>query len=261
MLQLPTVLLALAGVWLGSRVRGRRLAAWGVLAGVMALPWLLAIAYYSHLLDSPLYYQWRSQPLTDWLVSGAGLGVGLVVGAQARTQGLRAIHVALAAVLAILALTAAFAKPWLQPELPILEDRWSDGVCLQSSHASCGPCAAATLLRHHGIESSEAEVAEAADTRAGGTLNWRLARVLRSHGLELRFRAPNDIEEVAHPAIVGVRLGGPAGIGHFVVLLGRDGDELVIGEPLEGRLILSPAAFSARYHFDRFALELETRQP
>ena len=56
------------------------------------------------------------------------------------------------------------------------------------------------------------------------------------------------------PAIVGVRLGA---VGHFVAYLGRDDDgSFRIGEPLKGKLVLTPAQFEERYVFDAFAMEL-----
>src|SRR5690348_7885122 len=40
---------------------------------------------------------------------------------------------------------------------PEMNDRWSRGVCLQTSRASCSPAAAATLLRAYHIPTNEQE--------------------------------------------------------------------------------------------------------
>ena len=256
MLLAPAALLAALGTLVGVHAPRRVLAASWLIAAIMAVPWFLVAAYYTHMLDVPAYFEWRAAPSTDGLATGVGFVIGLLVGVHARACRLTGVHLAAAPTLACLALTAAFAKPWLQPRTGELNDVWVDGVCIQTSPTSCGPCATATLLRHFGIVSTEAEVARVADTRLGGTLNWRLARVLRAEGLTARFRGPEELGEVSPPALIGVRLGSPRGARHFVVLLGRAGDELVVGEPLEGRLTITEAELEQRYVFDGFALEV-----
>ena len=52
--------------------------------------------------------------------------------------------------------------------VPKCGDRWDKlGTCLQTTHATCSPAAAATLLRKHGIQATEQEMAELCLTRAG----------------------------------------------------------------------------------------------
>lgn len=48
---------------------------------------------------------------------------------------------------------------------------WRDGVCLQSHEATCAPAAAATLLRLHGVHTSERVMARACLTSNQGTLS------------------------------------------------------------------------------------------
>ena len=62
---------------------------------------------------------------------------------------------------------------------PPLEDRWKGDVCRQTSPASCSAAAAATLLRAHGIEATEAEMARLCLTRSGGTPMHGLYRGLK----------------------------------------------------------------------------------
>ena len=52
---------------------------------------------------------------------------------------------------------------------PPLHSRWLNGVCLQSSNASCSAAAAATLLALYGIPTTEAEMAELCFTGDDGT--------------------------------------------------------------------------------------------
>jgi len=256
LLLVPAILLAVLGALVGARASRKALRIAGLVAIFMAVPWLLITAYYTHLFDVPAYFQWRSAPSTDWLATGVGFATGLLVGVRARATRSTGAHIAAVPILACIAVAVAFAKPWLQPQVSELNDAWDQGVCIQTSVSSCGACATATLLSHFDIAATEAGVAGVADTRLGGTPNWRLARVLRDEGLEATFRTPDGLEDISPPALVGVRLGSPQGAAHFIVLLDRVGDEWIVGEPLEGRLALTTQQFQARYHFDHFALEV-----
>ena len=155
----------------------------------------------------------------------------------------------------------AFAKPVVGLMDPDgLNDRWVEGVCIQTSEASCGACATATVLNALGEDVTEREMAAAAHTSVTGTLNWYLAREVRDRGYRARFAAPANPWEVTPPAILGVRTGG---VGHFVVLLSVEEGGVVIGEPLSGREEMSWAEFGRRYRFERFALEISApgREP
>ncbi|MEX0819802.1 MAG: hypothetical protein WD070_09405, partial [Pirellulaceae bacterium] len=53
---------------------------------------------------------------------------------------------------------------------PECSNAWDrDGICLQTTQQTCTPASAATLLRWHGIDATEAEMAELCLTRQGTT--------------------------------------------------------------------------------------------
>ncbi|MDB5386141.1 MAG: hypothetical protein JWM11_1787 [Planctomycetaceae bacterium] len=60
----------------------------------------------------------------------------------------------------------------LRGEVPHCDDLWENGVCLQSTNASCSPASAATLLRCYNIPATEQEMAELCLTRKEGT-HWQ----------------------------------------------------------------------------------------
>ena len=160
-------------------------------------------------------------------------------------------HLLCAGVIAVtIALVAA---PWTkQILLPLpdsqLQDRWGGGVCLQSTPSTCGPCAAATVLRTFGVEISESELARDSYSTATGTEVWYLARALRAHGVEAEFEQFDPANDnYPLPSVAGVRVGGPSGFGHFVALFGRTVEGVVVGDPLSGREVLSMAEFRERY--------------
>jgi ABC-type bacteriocin/lantibiotic exporter with double-glycine peptidase domain len=63
--------------------------------------------------------------------------------------------------------------------------------------------------------------------------------------------APDADGSWPYPAIAGVRLGNT---GHFVTILGREGDQYVIGDPIGGKSIQSQAAWRKTYQFTGFFL-------
>lgn len=221
------------------------------IASLAALPWLSHVVYYTHVFDKPWFYEVRALPV---MTTAVGLVAGVVASFFEAKRVNRSLQFTFSAVLVLLAL----GKPSLML-LPTasLKNAWKDGVCLQTSGASCGACATASVLRALGRDSTEAEVAYQSYTTASGTHNWYLASYVRSKGLLVRFHAPNTIADVVPPAIVGVRLQG--GAGHFLAFLGWNGDRVVLGEPLMGRLVLTPSEFNEKYEFAQFAMEVSRR--
>ena len=57
----------------------------------------------------------------------------------------------------------------LRGEPPRCQDRWVDGICLQTSNRTCSAASAATLLQAYGIDTSEQEMAGLCLTRRGTT--------------------------------------------------------------------------------------------
>lgn len=56
--------------------------------------------------------------------------------------------------------------------VPKCRDEWKNGVCRQSTMATCSPASAATLLKWYGISTNEQEMAELCLTRKEGT-HWQ----------------------------------------------------------------------------------------
>ncbi len=242
--------------WGGARAPPRARVALLVLCVPAALVAALFPAYFLHLkfLDQPWYYELRSREWADLLPALGGLSCGVLAGVMhQRRQGRDRAWLRVGAGLVVLLLLVSFAKPWLTLVRPaVIRDEWRGGVCLQSTPSTCGPCAAATVLRALGVPAKESELAHEARASRTGTQNWMLARALRRRGLEVAFDAPERLDAVAAPAVVGVFLS--SGAGHFVAWLGERDGRYVVGDPLEGELVLTPEEFARRYRFGRFAL-------
>jgi hypothetical protein len=99
--------------------------------------------------------------------------------------------------------TAAIRPVWGTP--PTCRDRWEGDFCLQTTDSSCSAACAATLLKAHGIDATEGEMARLCLTRRG-TLWQGLYRGLRRK----TAGTPRDVE-VVHGSFDGLRsMGGPA---------------------------------------------------
>ena len=190
--------------------------------------------------------------LGDWLPPAVALLAGL---AWRRLPG-RAWRKAVL-VVPLVALCGLRSYGRVFGDVPALgPDRWKDGVCRQTSQASCSAAAAATLLRAHGIDATESEMARLCLTRPAGTTMHGLYR-----GLKLKTRGTawavevfrGDVESLrreARPVVLSVRLdpgpgvdpryerlwGWAPGVKHTVVFFGFRADgKTDVGDPAVGR--------------------------
>jgi len=230
-------------------------------AGCAAIPGLLLTLYYTHIFDGWLgFYRFRAMPLTELAAGGLGLLAGLLaVTLAARTRSGELVRWLCGGAL-LLWIAVPYVKPVVNALDPgELHDEWRDDVCLQSTESSCGPAAAATLLRAHGVQAREAELARECFTSRGGTENWYLARAIRRRGLRVDYVSASGLDDVPLPCIAGVRLGGPQGDGHFIAILGRSGERFVTGDPRLGRFLVSEDELARDYHFTGFFMASPSR--
>lgn len=142
-------------------------------------------------------------------------------------------------------------------DVPNTTPNWKDDVAIQSTQATCGPCAVATLLKHYDIDSDESELAKACFTQRRGTPKLGIYRGLALRTNRTQYQAIPfhcSIEELLDqqkfPAILFVHLeeqanadpryaeewGWTPGLRHVVVIYDRIGtDRVAIGDPSVGR--------------------------
>lgn len=215
-------------------------------SGILAIPGAFFSIYYTHLLpETAWFYQFRSLPATEFFVLPIGTAAGILASLLPRL-----FRPALLT-LVILFSFVPFSKPILLPlDLAILEDRWKGKVCMQSTSSTCGAASLATILKTYGITSTEKEIARKAFSYGRGTEAWYLARVARQKGCRVSFLFSNKLDaSIPYPAIVGVRIGG---VGHFIPILGREGEKWVTGDPLVGKRLYSDSEFYQLYEFTGF---------
>ncbi|MEM6886364.1 MAG: cysteine peptidase family C39 domain-containing protein, partial [Verrucomicrobiota bacterium] len=153
---------------------------------------------------------------------------------------------------------APIIKPFIGP-IPsgMLQDEWDGNICLQSTPSTCGAASIATILRQLGDDAKESDIAADAHSYAGGTEAWYLARVARARGFEVRFAFTDGFTpEEGLPAVIGVTIGS---VGHFVPVLGREGELFIVGDPLRGRELLSLEELDALYGFTGFHMQISAQ--
>jgi hypothetical protein len=250
------ILLALSiGVFWAVRVAARRLSP---AAGVLLLALTLAlIVAYALLLHGSLLLA-KLLPLSSVIVLGNWFPIlisvcAAVVVSQDKLPKWR--RAALTIVLVCLAVGCLLYPLRCNP--PRAGHSWTvDGVCLQTTQASCSPCAAATLLRQHGIAATETEMMRLCLTHRNAT--WQLGLY---RGLKIKTRntewdvepfssTPDDLEQSGQfPVLLLVKLvpgqvvdrryqeqwGWEPGLGHAVVVFDFDGQLADVGDPSVGR--------------------------
>ena len=224
-----------------------------LLALVAAIPGASFATYYAHILPEPSwYYQFRSITGTEILVLFLGVAGGLA--STLLPQVVR--------ILPLLGVAAFSIVPYIKPFIgpiagDVLKDQWDDAICLQSTSSTCGAASTATILRYLGGEATESELAAEAHSYNGGTEAWYLARSARSRGFDVHFDFTTSFSPGGGlPAVVGVRLGT---IGHFIAILGREGDTFLVGDPLIGRELLSLEDLQQRYAFTGFHMRIKNK--
>lgn len=152
-----------------------------------------------------------------------------------------------------------FVKPLLDPiALDRLRDRCDGEVCMQSTFSTCGPSSAATLLKALGQSTSEKQLSSECLTSRGGTEIWYIARAFESRGFrtQVLIQPPDSLSPPA-PAIAGVILRG--GAGHFIAIMSQTSDEVTIGDPMKGKLVVKRVDLRNLYHFTGFFLLIQPK--
>src|SRR5262249_16479292 len=201
------------------------------------------------------FYNFRILPFTEIMGSGLGLILGILY-SWFQPEALGGKLTAPAALLALV--SVPFIKPILAPiDLTRLQDRCDGEVCMQSTFSTCGPSSAATILKLFGQNASERQLAAESFTYRGGTEIWYLARVFRQRGLDTHVvQRSLDSTWLPSPAIAGVVL--PGGAGHFIAVLRDTPDEMTIGDPLKGKVVIKKAELKNYYHFTGLFLLVNT---
>ncbi len=76
---------------------------------------------------------------------------------------------------------------------------------------------------------------------------------IRKNGMKVECFYEKDLSKIPVPSILDVNVNN---IGHVIVYLGSDKGNYIIGDPLEGRVVLTKDEFQKRYKFDGFVMSV-----
>jgi len=123
---------------------------------------------------------------------------GLAIDTSALRRCLRPFCATSLILLAIGFLLVPLARPWLLAPRTAEQDQMSGFICLQSHESTCAPASAVTLLRLHGIDSSEKEMVNTCLTSELGTealglyRGLKIASQMRNLNVRLASRNPRN---------------------------------------------------------------------
>lgn len=224
---------------------------------IFAVPGLLFALYYTHLFDNAAwFYRCRILAFTEFLPAGVGLFAGIAY-SWFEPESLGEKLVIPAALLAVV--IVPFVKPLLDPiELDRLKDGCEGEVCMQSTFSTCGPSSAATLLKEFGQVASERQLTRECLTSRGGTEIWYIARAFERRGFRVQvvIQRSESLSPPA-PAIAGVVL--PGGAGHFIAVMGESAEDVTIGDPMKGKVVIKREDLKNYYRFTGFFLVIHPK--
>jgi len=256
------ILLGAVSAWTGVKLGKRKGRAWvfgfAIPLGVLGLT---AIALNFRRPEFIPPFSWLLDRDNEWLVLTACVPMILgVLAARAnmqRVSGQRkqgwVLHVLSAVVVLRSGVLPAFTPLLTEPELQnIITNFDMDGVCLQSTGYNCGPAAAVTALRHLGIDAREGAMALRAQTNSvTGTDDANLERAMLTEygkdGLMVKRCYLDSAEGLKEwpTAIALIKLGFL--VDHYVTVLGFEGENIIIGDPLIGRVSMPVAEFEGKW--------------
>jgi hypothetical protein len=156
----------------------------------------------------------------------------------------------------VLFIVSCFINPIILPLIREsgFSDKWESGVLMQSAQSTCGPSALATAMYSiDGYRYSEEDISKETFASGAGTESWYLTRYARECGYGVKYSSVQDITEVAVPAVVDVRIISGA---HFVAILSVENGVLEVGDPLRGKLYLTPDEFNYLYEFSGLVMSI-----
>ncbi len=235
----------LAHGWARKQRLGIRILA-VIFSDLCAIPAALFALYYLRILpEEAWFYTLRSYPGSELLAFFLGTAGGTFAALLPRS------FLVICVPGPFLVALVPYLKMMISPlDTTKLKERWENGACLQSTPSTCGPSSVASILKIHGEDATERQLAGASHTTASGTEAWYLARELRARGYSPRFDFRDGFSpEAGLPAMVGVRIGG---YGHFIAVLEMKGENVTVVDPLNGKRAIPLEEFRKTYVFTGF---------
>ncbi|GEM_PF-3165324 len=256
-----------AGIWLGRSLVLKSERLW-VFAYLIAM---LLILYIGLAMRDPYF---ESLPGLGFLMKGRtefgliGFLVAMLItmlALKAESSGLKILLPAFGILITVFYSFFPFFLPdWYREEFSSFKTQIdANGVCKQNTDYTCGPAAAVTALHHLKISAEEGEIAILAFSNwVTGTPTDLLCDAINSklinQNLECRTVKLADLNEIKRfPAIAAVEYG--LLVDHYVTLLGCEGSQLKIADPLDGIKFVSKEKFLSKWR--KITIIFEEKRP
>ncbi len=218
------------------------------------------------------YCSWLSfTPPLSWVVAGRAR---FVIYAFVACMGLTAplsrlpyrFEKAIVATMMVLIVTCFSVIPFVAPAfardtLASLTTRLDhDGICLQSTHYTCGPAAAVTALGELGLPANEGELAVLAySSPITGTLPSCLATALEGkyakQGLECRYRGFDSVSQLNTGGITLAVVRDAFLYDHCIAVLNISEDNVIVADPALGKMAIPLDEFRKMWRFAGIVLK------
>lgn len=125
---------------------------------------------------------------------------------------------------------------------------YDKNVCIQKTGYTCVAASAVTMLRSIGVDSTETEMARLCRIDIGGGATdsravWGLEEKLEGTGWHVRYEATDFAGLVAARKPCMVQIGWGYFMAHMVTVLEAGPEEVVLGDPLRGRVHIRTGEF------------------
>lgn len=168
----------------------------------------------------------------------------------------RIVVCALMAIMIFSATVWPFIVPALdRDDLAHLQTRMDpNGICLQTTDFTCGPAAAVTALRQLRFPAEEGKLAIFSETSSvTGTPPDMLAEALQKEygdrGLVAECRPFSNISELKQAGLTLAMVKYTFMVDHWVTVLQVTDSQVIIGDPLAGKVVLSYADFLHKWRY------------
>lgn len=143
------------------------------------------------------------------------------------------------------------------------ESREKEGVVMQSKYFTCLPASVSTILKHWGIDAKEGELAYLARTTARGTDSYHMIYAIEQLGKKQKLSAYlqnitfEELKNLPQPCILTVYFStSKRNIPHAVVFFGKNGNKLILGDPLYGRREIDKKELFEKYSWKGETLQI-----
>lgn len=135
-----------------------------------------------------------------------------------------------------------------------------DGICLQSTHYTCGPAAAVTALGELGLAASEGELAVLSySSPITGTLPSCLATAIENkyseQGLECQYRGFESISQLDSEGITLAVVRDAFLYDHCIAILNVSADNVIVADPALGKMAIPVDQFRKMWRFAGIVLK------